>query len=76
MAISAIFTNHWAAVDACNDLGELGLIVDPGRDKKKGRGKKETQLVIDIPQDLGGREEQLLAMAEAIITKYEGCIVH
>lgn len=76
MAISAIFKNHWAAVDACNDLDELGLIIEPGRDKMKGRGKKETQLVIDIPQDLEGRAEQLLATAEAIITKYEGWVVH
>lgn len=74
MAISAVFTNHFAAVDACNELGDIGLIVEAGRDKRKGV-KKETQLIIDIPWDLGGRPRKIMAKIEGIVTKYEGRVV-
>jgi len=75
MAISAVFTNHFAAVDACGELGEIGFTVVPGWDKTKGCGKKATQLVIDLPDGSEGQITELTATAEAIVAKYEGRIL-
>jgi len=75
MAVTAIFTNHFSAVDACNELGEMGCIVEAGWDKMKGRGKKATQLIIDVPQDFQGRLSNFMATIEGIVAKYEGIVL-
>ncbi|PIQ74955.1 MAG: hypothetical protein CO001_02665 [Candidatus Portnoybacteria bacterium CG_4_8_14_3_um_filter_40_10] len=74
MAISAVFKKHCLAVDACGDLDDLDCIVEPGRDKRKGP-KKETQLIIDLPECPPEQVSKLEAKVEQVVEKYGGLIV-
>ncbi|HJX30416.1 MAG TPA: hypothetical protein VJ624_00985 [Thermodesulfobacteriota bacterium] len=84
MAISAVFKNRKAAVDAREELDDLGFFVEAGRNTReighrtKGKEaviKEEAQLIIEVTEDQSSRITEVIATLKDVVAKFEGRLV-